>query len=78
MGVEPTELEVIPLSRVLATLHYDRFFFVSRIRTFLTLENGGRVMDASGAKLPHQPGNFTSAFPLTCGSNVHGRHFAPT
>ena len=39
MGVEPTELEVIPLSRVLATLQYDRFFFVSRIRTFLTLEN---------------------------------------
>ena len=25
MGVEPTE-QVIPLSRVLATLHYDRFF----------------------------------------------------
>ena len=36
MGVEPTELEVIPLSRVLATLHYDRIFFVNRIRTFLT------------------------------------------
>ena len=36
MGVEPTELEVIPLSRVLATLYYDRIFFVNRIRTFLT------------------------------------------
>ena len=36
MGVEPTELEVIPLSRVLATLYYDRIFFVNRIRTFVT------------------------------------------
>ena len=39
MGVEPTELEVIALSRVLTKLHYGRCFLVSRIRTFLTLEN---------------------------------------
>ena len=65
MGVEPTELEVIALSRVLTKLHYGRFFSVSRIHTFLTLENGGLVMVASGAKLPHQ-GNFTGVFPLIC------------